>query len=342
MKPIRIGLIGVNEHSHCVQMHTRFCQYKDFFEVVGIAYPENEKTRLPQTVERLHNSWQAAGIAPVPEMTVEEILNDPTIEAVGIETDEIYCTKYALLAAKAGKHIHMEKPGGRELADFEELIKIVKEKDLIFCPGYMYRYNPYVQELFGVIERGELGKIQAVEAQMSRWDQPETRQWFSNFKGGMMFFLGCHLVDLIYRIQGKPQRVIPLNKSTGLDDVHTEDFGMAVLEYPYGTSFARIISTERGGYRRRQLVVTGTKGTWELKPFEWGTEAQMYTRRNISMRKRWGDPGEDSVTEAYDRYENMLIHFARCVRREQENEFTPDYELEVFKLLLQCCGVEEE
>ena len=340
MKPIRIGLIGVNEHSHSVQMHTRFHQYKDYFEVVGIAFPENEKERLPGRVAKLREEWEKAGLEPVPEMTVADILNDPTIEAVGIETDEIYCTKYALLAAKAGKHIHMEKPGGRELTDYEEMIKIVKEKDLIFCPGYMYRYNPYIQELFGVINRGELGEIQSVEAQMSRWDQPGLRNWLGQFKGGMMFFLGCHLVDLIYRIQGTPEKIIPLNKSSILNESGSEDFAMAVLEYPYGTSFARVLSSERGGYRRRQLVVTGTKGTWELKPFEWGKEAAMTTGRNISMAEKWGDPGEDTVSEFFDRYENMLTHFARCVRREQENEFTPDYELEVFKLLLQCCGQE--
>ena len=340
MKPIKIALIGVNEHSHYRQIHTRFHQYKEFFQVVGIAYPENEKIRLQDKVEKLYESWEKEGLQPVPEMTLEQILNDPTIEAVAVETDEIYCTKYALLAAKAGKHVHMEKPGGRELSAFEELIKTIKEKNLVFCPGYMYRFNPYVQELFAAIEKGELGQILSVEAQMSRWDKSNLRQWLGQFQGGMMFFLGCHLIDLIYRIQGKPENVIPLNKSTGMDGIHTQDHCTAVLEYPHGISFARIISTERGGYRRRQLVVTGTKGTWELKPFEWGKEESMTTGRNISTAEKWGDPGVDSVAEPFDRYKAMLTHFARCVRGEQENEFTPDYELEVFKLLLQCCGVE--
>ena len=340
MKPIRIALIGVNEHSHCVQIHTRICQLTELFEVVGIAFPENEKERLTPTVERLWRTFEREGLEKLPELTMEQILNDPTIEAVAVETDEIYCTKYALMAAKAGKHVHMEKPGGRELCDFEELIKTVKEKNLIFCPGYMYRYNPYVQELFKAIEDGQLGEIQSVEAQMSRWDQPGLRQWLGQFKGGMMFFLGCHLVDLIYRIQGKPENIIPLNKASVLNDTDSEDFAMAVLEYPHGTSFARVLSSERGGYLRRQLVVTGTKETWELKPLEWGKEAAMTTKRNISAMEKWGDPGENTVTEPFDRYNTMLTHFARCVRREQENEFTPDYELEVYKLLLQCCGAE--
>ena len=153
-----------------------------------------------------------------------------------------------------------------------------------------------------------------------------------------MFFLGCHLVDLVYRIQGQPDKVHALNKSTGLDDIHTEDFGMAVLEYPHGTSFVRVLSTERGGFRRRQLVVIGTKGTWEIKPLEWGREVAEVSTRNISTELKWGHPGEDSVSEPFDRYNAMLTHFARCVRGEKENEFTPDYELEVYKLLLRCCG----
>ena len=74
MKPIRIGLIGVNEHSHSVQMHTRFHQYKDYFEVVGIAFPENEKERLPGKIEKLHESWEKAGLAqPMTEDTTGAI-----------------------------------------------------------------------------------------------------------------------------------------------------------------------------------------------------------------------------------------------------------------------------
>ena len=75
---------------------------------------------------------------------------------------------------------------------------------------------------------------------------------------------------------------------------------------------------------------------------EWGGESAIVTSRRISTDKRWKVLGEDSETEPFDRYREMLLHFARCVRGEQENEFTPDSELELYKLLLQCCGVEEK
>lgn len=330
MKPIRIALIGVNEYSHSIQIHTRICQLTQLFEVVGICYPENEEQRLSFRVEKFPD---------LPRLTVEQIMNDPTIEAVAVETDEIYCTKYALLAARAGKHVHMEKPGGRELADFEALISTVKDKNLVFCPGYMYRFNPYVQELMEAIQRGELGQILSVEAQMSCTHPTTLRQWFDQLPGGMMFYLGCHLIDLIYRIQGQPQSILPLSRATGVEGVTGKDYGMAVLEYPQGVSFARCISLERGGYRRRQLVVTGTKATWELRPLELGPEAGMTTSRTVYTEVRpWGHPGVSETSEPFDRYNAMLTHFARCVRGEQQNEYTPDYELALYRLVLRCCG----
>ena len=331
MKPIRIALIGVNEHSHCRPIHTRLLEMKELFEVVGIAFPENEVERVSDRAEKF---------AHLPRLTVEEILNDPSIEAVAVETDEIYCTKYATMAARAGKHVHMEKPGGCELSHFEELIRTVKEKNVVFSIGYMYRFNPYVQELFRAVERGELGEILSVEAQMSRRDKPDLREWLGNFPGGMMFFLGCHLVDLIYRIQGKPEKVYALNHSTGMDGIHTKDFCTAVLEYPHGTSFVRTNAVERGGFRRRQLVVIGTEATWEIKPLEWDHGTEIVSYRTVYSETKMKTLGEESQTEPFDRYRAMLKHFAQCVRGEKENEFTPDYELEVYKLLQACCGNE--
>lgn len=46
-----------------------------------------------------------------------------------METDEIHLTKYATMALKAGKHVHMEKPGGVAPEAFEKLIALAKESD---------------------------------------------------------------------------------------------------------------------------------------------------------------------------------------------------------------------
>lgn len=328
MKRIRIAQIGTSRNSHGNDIFCTLKKLPEQFEIVGYALPENEREKFPERM---------AAFEGYPELTVEEILTDPTIDAVAVETEEIYLTKYALLAARHKKHMHMEKPGGVDPVLFETLIETVKQNGTVFHAGYMYRYNPFVQELMAQIERGELGEILNVEAQMNCIHPAETRQWLANFPGGMLFFLGCHLVDLIVRIMGAPKRVIPLSACSGMDGVTAKDQGMVALEYDTGISFAKTFATEVGGYARRYLAVVGTKKTVELKPFEMMCETGHYTDRTEYTSLAWDDQGEKE-RRYFDRYEAMMKAFGRMVAGEQENPYTYDYELMLYKTLLSCCG----
>ncbi|MBQ8815464.1 MAG: Gfo/Idh/MocA family oxidoreductase [Lachnospiraceae bacterium] len=332
---IKIAQIGVSKHSHGRQIFDSLKKQEDIFEIVGYALPENEREKFPKQVSCFDGCR---------EMTVEEILNDPEIRAVTIETEEIYLTKYAILAAKHGKHVHMEKPGSPDMENFQRLIETARHNKTVLHIGYMYRYNPCVTQLMEQVKTGELGEIISVEAQMNCIHPAETRQWLSAFPGGMMFFLGCHLVDLILQLQGMPERIIPLNKCSGVDGVTSEDFGMAVLEYQNGVSFAKTSAVETGGFARRQLVVSGTKKTVELKPLEMTMEngsPLVYTQKTEYESSVWKDMGERLRTEPFDRYDAMMAAFATMARGERENPYTYDYELELFKTVLACCGGEK-
>ena len=329
MRKIKIAQIGTSANSHGQFIWDSLKKQSDIFDIVGYALPENEREKVPNLMKQ-YEGYR--------ELTVEEILNDSEIEAVAIETEDMYLTNYAIMAAKAGKHIHMEKPGGRELCDFEELISAMKESDRVFHIGYMYRYNPYVIELMKQIENGEVGDIISVEAQMSCAHNQKTREWFGNFKGGNLFFLGCHLIDLIYRIQGTPKNIIPLSRSTGVDGVNAEDFGMAVLEYERGVSFAKVNSTELGGYLRRQFVVTGTKATVELKPFETSVGLGHQTTRTYYDSGSWNQSGVETKSAVFDRYDGMMRAFAEYIAGEKKNPYSLEYELELYKIILKCCG----
>lgn len=329
---IKIVQIGLG-HDHAPMALRSILKQEDIFEFCGLYIPENEIDTFCEKVSEF---------SYVKSITLEELLNNPEIEAVVIETEEKNLTKYALLTAEHGKHIHMDKPGGMELSDFEKLIDIVKEKKVQFHTGYMYRYNPEVIRLKEQIKNGELGEVFAVEAQMSTVfpSTTEKRQWLGNFKGGMMFFLGCHLIDIIVSIMGTPEKIVPYIKSTGIDGTTSEDFGMAVLEYKNAVSFAKCCAVEVAGGGRRQIVVCGTKKTVEIKPIEIYDEnsaSQMCTDVAYYQNKTW-EPDEKVRSKGFDRYDGMMKHFADCIRQTIENEYTPDYELFVYKCVLKACG----
>ena len=91
MRKIKVAQIGFNSLSHAQQICASIKKQSDLFELVGYALPENEREKFPQLVSLLDG---------YPELTVQQILDDPEIEAVIIETEEIYLLKYAIMAAE--------------------------------------------------------------------------------------------------------------------------------------------------------------------------------------------------------------------------------------------------
>ena len=328
MKKIKIAQIGISEYSHGGEIFSALKENTSSFEIVGYALPEDERERFPSKMSIFDG---------YPEMTVEEILSDPEIEAVAVETEEIYLTKYALRAARAGKHLHMEKPGGLDIESFRELVGILKEKNLVFSVGYMYRFNPMIKKAFDKIKNGDLGEIYSVEAHMDCLHTEKARQWMSGLPGGMTFFLGCHLIDLIYRIQGEPCEVVPLNASTGFGGVSALDCGMVAFRYKNGVSFAKASACEVGGFRRRQLVICGEKGTIEIKPLEAYDDIGLHTVYHDCFDTTCVNFWSESNSGKFDRYAEMIENLALMVRG-KENPYSYDYELGLYELILRACG----
>lgn len=326
---VRIALIGIG-HDHATQAFMSLARLTDHFDIAGYTLPENERELFPERMEVLEG---------FKEMTLDEILNDQTIEAVAVETEDRYLTKYAIMAALHKKHIQMDKPGGFDLEEYEKLIGILKENQTVFHIGYMYRYNAFIKALIEEAKQGELGEIVSVEAQMDCHYSLKKRKWLKNIPGGMMRYLGCHLVDIILQIQGEPKNIIPLSKSTEVEGVTEKDYGFAVLEYENGNSFAKAVMMEFGGFARRQLVVTGSKKTVELKPLEWYEDKDnLYTVKTEWDRHDWGNLGDVTKSPPQNRYDNMMTAFARMVKGEIQNPYTYDYELTLYKTIKKCCG----
>ncbi len=329
-RKLRVAQIGA-AHLHAGAALSTVRRHGDLFDLAGYAVPEEEKNTPFYEMSKKYETH-----------TPEEILSLPGLDGVFIEVSEKNLTKYALAAARRGLNVYMDKPGGVGLSDFENLIKTVKEKGKILHLGYMYRYNPAVKSLLEKIKRGDLGEIYSVEAHMSCFTTPAFRDFLKEYPGGMMFQLGCHLLDLILQIQGLPEEVIPVNAKTGFQGKDCTDLGFAALRYKNGTSFIKTSAVERGGFIRRQIVVCGTGGTVELRPLERDAtevhnDAKLCTDMYETYSDEWVTVPEKTTTDIYNRYDDMILSFAKVLQGE-ESPYTPDYELTLYKTLLKCCG----
>ena len=338
MRKIKIAQIGTG-HDHAFASIETLKYYSNLFDLVGYAVvPEDSGNTDAFGFEGNKKSYEG-----VKRLSLDEILNYEGLDAVCIETEDRALTKYALMAAEKGLHIHMDKPGGISDEEFDKLVDTVSEKHLVFHTGYMYRYNPAVLQLKEDINNGKLGDIISVEAQMNCIHSRSKREWLGNYPGGMLYFLGCHMIDLVYSIMGEPLEIIPLSCSSGLDTTAT-DFGMVVFKYKNGVSFAKSTAIEVGGFERRQLVVVGTKGTVELCPFEWLSQGRtdVLTPQVTKVREcyspNWYEKGKLHDSEVYGRYDAMFRNFADYIRGDKQNPFDYEYERKLHKLILKACG----
>lgn len=336
MKKLRVVQIGLG-HDHSLVTFGSLLSLSEYYEVLGFILPPEEEGIFPDRIR-----WLKEKGATFYDLSDLETLAP---DAVVVEAEDEYLTKYAQYAIDRGYPVHMDKPGAPDLPAFEKMIASVKEKDVPFQIGYMYRYNPMLIDTENKIKRGVYGDIYSIEAQMSCIHPVEKRRWLKKYPGGMMFFLGCHLVDIIYRILGEPIEVIPLNQSVNEAENTGDDFGFAVLRYKNGSSFIKTTAVEEGGFTRRQVVFCGTDGTAQILPTEEyvpGSTQMVARRRSVfhadTEKDWWNTVGTTESCEPFDRYNDMMIDFAKIASREKKNEYTLDYELALFKLLLRCCG----
>ena len=63
-------------------------------------------------------------------------------EVVAVESEVRDHAAHALLALKAGKHVHLEKPPATKLAEMREVVALAREQKLLLQTGFMWRYNP--------------------------------------------------------------------------------------------------------------------------------------------------------------------------------------------------------
>lgn len=329
MSKIKIAQIGTG-HDHASTTFAALRRLPDIFEVVGYAQvPEDDGVFEP---------WAYEGTK---EYSVDEILNMSDLDAVTVETFDLNLVKYAQKAADKGLHVQMDKmPDSVE--GFEKLLSTVKKKDLAFNIGYMYRFNPLIRQAFEKAKSGELGRIYSVEADMSCIHGKEKREWLGKLPGGMMQYLGCHLVDLIVRMLGVPDEIIPYNYATGYDGVKSKDVAFAVLKYPNGISTVKTSALDCGGYVRRSLAIHGEKGTIEIRPLEKNEGAPSYISTKATEYHPedggWTGYGKETKTDIFDRYELMLTAFAAMVRGEKNYEVDLETEAIVNRCALAACG----
>lgn len=315
---LKIGQIGT-AHAHAAGKMMSMRGLPELWEVVGIVSPDVTSSATYQGL---------------PVLTEAELLAMPDVKAVAVETQIEDSCATAQRCLAAGKHIHLDKPGAIDHAEFKTMRLDAEKRGLTVQMGYMLRYNPAFELLFQAVHEGWLGEITEIDAAMGKLAEAGTRRQIGALPGGGFFELACHVTDVVVKLLGKPKSVQAFSTPTTADGV--KDNQMAVLEYAKATAVIRCNHADPFGGPRRRFNVTGTMGTFEIVPLESGRISLSLTKARGTYKK-----GTQSITLEVpkDRYLGEFTDLAKIVRGEKKPDWDAAHDIAVHETVLRGAGV---
>jgi predicted dehydrogenase len=147
-------------------------------------------------------------------------------------------TRIALQAAHAGAQLFIEKPVSDTLEGMDELLAVVKAKQLVCYVGYNFRFHPALMRIKALLEQGHFGRLLVVRSEIGeylpnwhRYEDYRTMYAARADLGGGVILSQIHEMDLIYWYFGLPASIYCLGgKLSGLE-IDVEDTATSLMQY---------------------------------------------------------------------------------------------------------------
>lgn len=195
-KDLRIGLIGVGAAAQV--NHIPALKRTEGVELVALVDPDVEKA------QRVAHKF---GV-PAVHGRLDDLLADPSVDALDICTPNYLHAPMAIAALEAGKHVLCERPLARTQAEAAAMLKASKKAERMLMCCVQHRFRPDAQLLRTFVQKGELGDIFFAKAgwlrQRTDWDSDQWRRQKRDSGGGVVLDLGFQMFDLSLWILGGP------------------------------------------------------------------------------------------------------------------------------------------
>lgn len=194
-----------------------------------------------------------------------DLIADPDIDIISIATPNHLHADQAVAAARAGKHILLEKPTGLDEAELTRIAEAIRKAGVRTIVSFELHYNPYLRLARWLREDGWLGNLIFARFQyLSRvTDWYSGWSWVRTKKSGRSHLLaaGCHAVDA-------------LRWCTGLEVTEVSAFQSTITKgYQWPTSMIANLKMTPSGAKKREPVLAQLVSSTDLQmPYSFGVE----------------------------------------------------------------------
>jgi predicted dehydrogenase len=197
-QPVRLGILGTaTVASYALIAPARTCP-----DLVIAAVGSRDRARARAFAD-------AHGIAAAGDY--DEVVDDPTIEAIYVALPNALHAEWSVKALRAGKAVLCEKPLTCNAAEARLCVAAGHQAGLPFIEGFHWRHHPLAMRLSGMIASGQLGAIASVEVRFrypSRFLKPDDIRLDYSLGGGVLMDAGCYCVNLLRMLLGEPINLI--------------------------------------------------------------------------------------------------------------------------------------
>ena len=291
-------------------------------------------------IEKFLSAEASAGRKAISYRNLQEAIDDFRPDAVFITNPNSKHLKTALLAARSGCNLFIEKPLSHTRNGLAELQALAEEKNLKIMIGYNLRRHPLLIKMKAMVAEGVIGQPLCANIEMGEniedWHPWEDyRQTYAAYKdgGGGAVLCFSHDIDYMYWFFGMPEKIHAVGGKITTLGGDAEDMVKALLEYKNGF----IVSLHLDYWQRpprRLFEIIGTKGkiSWD------------YYGKNLTLVSRTSNtaPAIYPVPENFDRnvmFVDEVKEFISVLSGENESLIPLQQGIDVLEISL---GIKEQ
>lgn len=174
-------------------------------------------------------------------------------------------------AARAGKHVVVEKPVDVTIAAADRLITSCRDAGVKLTVISQRRFEPAFRRAYELVHEGFLGPLVLAGAQLKWWrsqEYYESAEWRGTRAldgGGALMNQGVHYVDLLRWILGPVEWISAVCETKAHHDIEVEDIALAHIKFASGVLASVDASTAVFPGLKERLELTGTLGSMVLE-----------------------------------------------------------------------------
>jgi predicted dehydrogenase len=195
-----------------------------------------------------------------------QLLDNAEIDAVSICAPHHLHAQMAIDAAKAKKHVLVEKPMAINLDQADMMIEACEKAEVKLGAIFQHRFDPAARRVKNTLEKEGLGKVVLASAYV-RWHRTEeyyqAQRWrgqWSTAGGGALINQAIHMVDLLCWFMDGVKAVSAF-MGTLTHQVEVEDNLVAILNFSNGAMGTIEASTSSYPQTPERLEISGSEGT---------------------------------------------------------------------------------